>query len=126
MAYWIFMFFMVLLIPGIMVGVGLWFRRCPPGKINYLFGYRTALSMKNQDTWDFAQKKCAQVWLRWGPRMLVCSAIAMLPVFGRSTDTVGAVGGLIVLLQLIPLLASIHPVEKALRETFDKDGNRKQ
>lgn len=28
----------------------------PPKKINYLYGYRTSKSMKNQETWTFAQK----------------------------------------------------------------------
>lgn len=125
MLYWIFMFVSVLLIPGIMMGLGRWLQTHPPKTINCLYGYRTTMSMKNQDTWDFAQKKSGQVWTKWGPWVLVPSVLGMLPVLGANTETVSLVGGGIVMVQLIPLLASIYPVERALGTTFDKEGNRR-
>ena len=56
-AFWIFVLAMDLLIPGVMIGFGKEFQKNPPTEINPGFGYRTAMSSKNQDTWDFAQKR---------------------------------------------------------------------
>lgn len=50
MAFWLFMLIMNLLIPFSMIGFGFYFQKHPPKEINELFGYRTPLSMKNEDT----------------------------------------------------------------------------
>ena len=54
-AFWIFVLAMDLLLPGVMIGFGREFMKNPPKEINPGYGYRTAMSSKNQDTWDFAQ-----------------------------------------------------------------------
>lgn len=54
MGFWIFMLIMDLLIPFTMIGFGKMFLKKAPDQINYVFGYRTSMSMKNQDTWVFA------------------------------------------------------------------------
>ena len=51
MGFWIFMLIMDLLIPFTMIGFGKMFLKKAPDQINYVFGYRTSMSMKNQDTW---------------------------------------------------------------------------
>lgn len=50
MGFWIFMLIMDLLIPFTMIGFGKMFLKKAPDQINYVFGYRTSMSMKNQDT----------------------------------------------------------------------------
>lgn len=121
MFFWIFMFLSVLIIPGIMISFGWWFGKNPPKKINHFCGYRTRMAMKNMDTWIFAHKKSGEIWLRWGKWMLLTAA-PMFFVIGQNEDVVGIWGTVIMLIQIIPLLISIWPVEKALRETFDEDG----
>ena len=59
MAFWLFMLIMNLLIPFTMIGFGFYFQKHPPKEINELFGYRTSLSMKNEDTWKTAH---VQIW----------------------------------------------------------------
>ena len=59
------------------------------------------------------------VWYYTGIIML-----PMLFVFGKSTDTIGWLGSVICFIQMIPLIGSIFPTEKALRKTFDRNGNR--
>ena len=54
MGFWIFMLITDLLIPVIMTVFGWYFIKQAPKNINYLFGYRTEMSMKNEDTWKFA------------------------------------------------------------------------
>ncbi|WP_077074620.1 SdpI family protein [Aedoeadaptatus urinae] len=58
--------FAVFLIPGIMVFFGRLMGDHPPKTINGAYGYRTSMSMKNQDTWDYAQAAFAERWRRWG------------------------------------------------------------
>lgn len=125
MGYWVFMLCVNLLIPVTMIGFGKLFLNKAPKEINSIFGYRTTMSMKNKDTWEFAHKYCGRIWFVCGWIVLLLSIIAMLFVLGKDNDTVGMIGGIVCGLQLIPVLGSIYPTEKALKKTFDKEGNRK-
>lgn len=64
--FWLFLLAMDLLLPGLMIGFGKEFIKNPPTEINPGYGYRTAMSSKNQDTWDFAQKYMGKVWHQAG------------------------------------------------------------
>ena len=81
--------------------------------------------MKNQDTWLFAHQYCGRLWFRWGLALLPLTLIPLLLVMGQPTGTVGAVGTVLCLLQMLPLVGCIFPTEAALKRTFDKDGNRR-
>ena len=122
MGFWIFMFCCTLLIPIIMIIAGNSMRLGKFKPINYIVGYRTRRSMKNQQTWDYAHRECGLLWRRWGSTMLVLTVIAMLLFMGEDTDHIGVVGSVITVLQMIPLFLSIVIVEKKLREKFDENG----
>ena len=92
---------------------------------NGIFGYRTSMSMKNKDTWEFAHKYCGKVWYVCGMVMLPITVIFMLLVIGKNEDCVGSIGGIICGVQLIPLIGSILPTEIALKKNFDKNGTRR-
>lgn len=124
MGFWIFMLIMNLLIPVTMICFGNYFMKSAPGNINIVFGYRTSMSMKNQDTWKFAHEYCGNLWFKWGKITLILTVIAMLFLLGKSEDTIGNWGGTICMIQLIFLIGAIGPTESALRRTFDKDGKR--
>ncbi len=125
MGFWIFMLIMDLMIPFTMIGFGRYFLKKTPKEINAIFGYRTTMSMKNKDTWTFAHNYCGKIWYYCGLALLPISIITMLFVFGKLEDTVGNVGGILCGIQMIPLVGSIFPTEKALKRTFDKNGNRR-
>ena len=125
MGYWIFMLVMVLLMPLVMLFTGRAFSKNAPKKINPVYGYRTAMSMKNQDTWQFAHHYFGKLWFKMGLWLLVLTVAAMLPGLGKDADAVGKLGGLLCLAQLPVMLYTIFPTERALKKTFDKDGNRK-
>lgn len=125
MGFWIFMFLMDLLIPITMIGFGKLFMHHVPDEINYVFGYRTRMSTKNRDTWRFAHEYCGKLWFIWGCVMLLISIVALLAVMGKDTDTVGSIGGWVVCIQMVPLVGSIFPTERALRKKFDKNGRRR-
>ena len=126
MGIWLMMLGFNLLIPAIMLGTGKLMQRNTPKDINWIIGYRSAMSMKNEDTWAFAHKVAGAFSWNWGWVTLVVTIIAMLLLIGQSVELVSSAGCILMFLQLIPVLAVIPHTEKALRNTFDKAGNRKE
>lgn len=125
MGFWIFMLLMDLLIPLTMIGFGKYFIKNTPKKINAAFGYRTSMSMKNKDTWEFAHKYCGKIWYVCGLIILPITIILLLSVIGKSKDYVGTAGGIVCGIQLIPLVGSVFPIEIALKKTFDENGKKR-
>ena len=125
MGFWLFMLAMGLLFPAIMIMFGAVFAKTAPKKINYIFGYRTDMSMKNRDTWEFAHKYIGKLWFRLGLLLIPITMIPMLFVIGRTENIVGAVGLVVSFINTVALIVPIFFTEKALNRTFDKDGNRK-
>lgn len=126
MGFWIFMMVIDLLIPITMVGFGKYFSKNAPKEINEVFGYRTSMSMKTKDTWEFAHHYCGRLWLKIGCIILVLSVIVMLFVIGKDESVVGIFGGILCGIQLVFLIGSIFPTERALKSNFDEHGNRKK
>ena len=126
MGFWFFMLAMNLILPLTMIFLGKYFSKRAPGKINYVFGYRTTPSMKNPDTWQFAHHYFGKLWYKSGLILLVLTVAAMLFGLGKDTNTVGVLGGIVCTVQLPAMLYAIWPTERALKKTFDKDGNRIQ
>lgn len=125
MGFWIFMLAIGLLIPAIMIVFGKLFERSAPKKINFIFGYRTDMSMKNKDTWEFAHNHIGKLWFRLGLLLVPVTVIPMLFVIGGSEGIVATVGLIVNFVNLIALVVPIFFTEKELNRVFDKDGNRK-
>lgn len=125
MAFKIFVYGCNLLIPIVMVIFGNVFTKHPPGSINMAYGYRTKRSMKNQETWDFAHEYCGRIWKNAGIITLIISLLISFAVFFLDDDGAGYISLILVHLQLVILIGSIYPVEKALKKNFDDNGNRK-
>lgn len=112
-----------LLLTTAMVGFGIIFIKKAPKKINYIYGYRTPMSMKNKDTWIFAQKYAGKVWIISGIITFIVSVTLAFVLRGlKSYDTFMLV---LIFVQIIILLLVIPLTEIALRKNFDKDGNKK-
>lgn len=122
MGFWIFMLLMDLLIPLTMIGFGKYFLKKAPKNINAVFGYRTSMSMKNKETWEFAHKHCGKTWYICGLVLLPVSIIVMVLVLGKAENIIGSVGGVLCGIQLIFLIGSIIPTERAIRKAFDVNG----
>ena len=125
MLFWLFCLCMDLLIPAVLLLLGQRFLTRPPKSINNFYGYRTARSMKNQATWDFAHRTCGRLWFRLGLILLPVSIIAMVPVLGREAGTVGLWCAAVALIQMAVLVCSIFPVERALKLHFDDFGRKR-
>lgn len=123
MFMWVFMTGCCLLLPVLLYRFGKFFENDDSTEINYTFGYRTSRSMQNPYTWRFAQKYWGRLRKKTAAVCFVMAMIPMVLVFGKNADTVGTAGGIICMMQLIPMVATIPKTEKALKETFDDEGN---
>ena len=122
--WWVLLIF-DLLIPIMMLGFGRIMYKHTPKDINYIFGYRTTRSMKNEDTWKFAHEYCGRLWCRIGLIMLIATVIVHIPFYNSSKDTIGIVATIVMTVQVVVLMLSIIPTEIALKKTFNDDGTRK-
>lgn len=97
----------------VFIVVGFFMHRFPPKKINGLYGYRTAKSMKSQDHWDFAQRFASIEMMRAGGILLLASLLGL--VFDLTED-VGTLVGLGILILAIILM--VVRVEQAIKRRF--------
>ena len=95
--------------------VGFIMYKFPPKKINSLYGYRTATSMKNQQTWDFAQVYSAKKMMVIGFIMLLISINFIVIDF--SANQVIIIGLILLLFSVLYLFLK---TENAIR-TNSKD-----
>ena len=127
MNFWIFMLVMNLLIPLVMIIYGRVFEKKPPkiARSKFAFGYRTVMSMRNEETWEYAHGFFGKLWFRFGIAVGLISIIVLFFFIGKDKDTVGFAGMIICYVQLVAMLLPVIPTELALRRRFDKYGNRK-
>ncbi len=114
----LFLFITGLLVPFIMLTAGWFLHRHPPRDINWAIGYRTARSMKSKEAWMFAQKKMGIYWEWAGAAALIVSAAVQIPFMFFSIETMSIVSLVLMFVQLAVLIASIFPVERALKKEF--------
>lgn len=120
-----FVFLCNLLIPVVVIVTGRIMWKHYPKNINGLVGYRTTLSMKNMDTWRFANEHCGRLWYKMGLFMLVFSILVSVLLLRTNDSTYSMISLIFGLLQCIILIASIIPTEIALKKMFNTDGTRK-
>ena len=125
MHLFIVLFICNIFIPAIMIIAGYFMFKHPPKNINSIIGYRSTMSMKNEDTWRFAHDVCGRIWLKVGVVTLIAAIIVQLPFFHADESTVGNLSMIVNFSEVFILLLSIIPVERKLKATFDENGNRK-
>ena len=127
MKFWIFMFVMNLLTPLVMIIYGRIFEKKPPkiARSKFAFGYRTVMSMRNEETWEYAHRFFGKLWFRFGIAVGLISIIVLFFFIGKDKDTVGFAGMIICYVQLVAMLLPVIPTELALRRRFDKYGKRR-
>ena len=127
MNFWIFMLVMNLLTPLVMIIYGRIFEKKPPkiARSKFAFGYRTVMSMRNEETWEYAHRLFGKLWFRLGIAVGLISISVLFFYIGKDEDTVGFAGLIICFVQMAVMLLPVIPTELALRRRFDKNGNRK-
>jgi|SRR5690606_12805878 len=83
----------------------------PPKKINGLYGYRTASSMKNQRKWDFAQTYSAKIMMITG---LIFTLISPTKGLFKTSESIDLAIGMFC--TIVGSILMIVVVEKALRK----------
>ena len=127
MGFWISMMIVSLVIPFTMIGFGKYFIKNAGVKgINMTFGYRTPMSVKNNDTWRFAHIYVGKLWRVAGWAMIPFSVAVMVFVIGKDINTVGWFSAALTGVQIVFLVLPIIPTEITLRKNFDNNGIRKK
>ena len=117
---------MTMLIPLIMVIFGWLFLHGFPKDRNSLLGYRTAMSMKSDDTWRFAHEYCGRLWLIIGLVLFAVTTVFMTLSMNMDPETVSFINGILMIVYVVPLLASVAATENALKKNYDARGRRKK
>lgn len=96
-------------------------RMFPPKYINGMYGYRTNSSMKNQETWDEANRFSARYAQRCGILLIIIGIISLI-ILNNWPVPINVLKWLKPLLTLVPLiLAAIFVIiatEKHLKKVF--------
>lgn len=106
--------------PVFMIVVGLLWRSFPPKK-NVAFGYRSYMSMKNNDTWKFAHLYIGKLWTWVGLVLLVLHK--SFRFFFNSGH--GKTYEWIIFIEVAVMILTLLPTELALRSKFDNKGKLK-
>lgn len=127
MAFWLFLFATALLIPILMIFFGKSFSKNAPKEINWIFGYRTARSTKNEATWKFAHNYFGRLWFINGLWLCALTVVAMVCLFffKDDKDLVGNCAMTLIYVQMVVMIIPIFFTERALKKDFDEDGNIK-
>lgn len=88
----------------------------PPKKINFLYGYRTKNSMKNQQTWDFSQKYSSKKMALLGLIFIFLSFSKGVFNTTEETDFIFGMAAMI-----IGTIAMLFLVEQALKKSIKKE-----
>lgn len=123
MGTWISMLLICMLMPLSLIFM--WYF-CPRIKsVNSWMGYRTARSTKNSETWEFAQKSCADNSLKMFLPTAALTLIIMLFVLNKEDKVIQYVGFGITMAQLLSYGAVLYLTEKDLKKEFDDRGKRR-
>ena len=123
MGTWISMLLICMLMPLSLIFM--WYF-CPRIKsVNSWMGYRTARSTKNSETWEFAQKSCADNSLKMFLPTAALTLIIMLFVLNKEDKVIQYVGLGITMAQLISYGIILYLTEKDLKKEFDDRGKRR-
>ena len=112
----------IFLLPLVMVICGMSYTKRGPKKITRLQGYRSKMSMKNRETWDFAHKNLGDLWFKLGAPLLAVTSVVSLLVFRETTEQITTWCCVIFVIQLVIMVLPVAYTEKALKENFDENG----
>ena len=101
------------------LGLSYYYLKCPPKKVNEIYGYRTRKSMSNQDIWDIANKRNAEDLVKYSWVLLVTGVL--LWIFQISYAMI-----IHLAIMLVGLAVAMFSTIRYLNEHFDANGNKKK
>ncbi|MCH1517659.1 MAG: SdpI family protein [Flavobacteriaceae bacterium] len=90
-------------------------QKFPPKKINHFYGYRTRKSMRDQESWDFAQAYSSRQMQKMGAGIVLLGGLAWL----ADIHSIWGIGIGIIIFVLCPLLMLVE-IEQMLKKRFPK------
>ena len=99
-----------------MLFLGWLLKKFPPKKINHLYGYRTQRSMKNQTTWESANKYSSLVFFKISLYSFLIP-VALYFLYPQLNVLITIVTNTLLLLYVL------YATEKHLKARFDTQGN---
>ena len=100
---------------GLMLFIAWLLKKYPPKKINHLYGYRTATSMKSQESWVFAQQYSAKKMMTMGACITALGLLSWI----IDLQLLWSVGIALSIVTIVPLLM-LFKVESELKKRFPK------
>ena len=82
--------------------------------------------MKNDDTWRFAHEYCGRLWLIIGLVLFAVTTVFMVLSMNMDPERVAFISGILMMIYVVPLLATVAATESAMKKTFDTRGKRKK
>lgn len=118
MGIWMDTLLLNLLIPIVIWIIGILYLKRPSENINWTHGYRTKRSMKNQETWEYAQRHFGGVCCRWGIGFATVILLLMISVIGMSEKTIRTIGSMIGTSEGFLMAYLLVPTERALKKKY--------
>lgn len=111
-------------LPAVTLVAGIILMKNPPA-INGVFGFRTKLSMSNENIWRFAQTLSGKLFVMIFAPLTVISAAVFFAVKSQNEDVKFAVFIAFLAVNIMAIALVNLRVGSVLRRKFDEDGNRK-
>ncbi len=119
MRFWIITLLLDLLIPVSVLINGLLYLKKPVKHINWLHGYRTERSMKNQETWEFAQRYFGSICYRCGTGLTLFTFILMFSAFRKTPKIISTLGNILGITECLMMVCILFPTERALKKRYN-------
>ena len=112
------MIFGILIIGFLQLYFANYFKNNQPKNFNHFYGYRLNSAMKNQDTWQEANKFSADLLVKIAGLYLIFGVICFILIGGKLAFIVANS------FFIVEVIALIFLTERHLKKIFDKNGNR--
>ena len=114
---------MSVIVPLTMVLCGIYLKRKSDSEINGFSGSRTRRSMASREAWEFANRYCGELWIRWS-FILFAPSVLMTIFFSIICGSEYGIWAatVIEMMQVLMILLSIFCVERQLKLHFDENG----
>ena len=111
------MLYTIFIIPILITLIGYLLFKYPPKKINWVIGYRTFKSMKNEEDWNFANQYCGKIWIKTGLTMLVITLILFGLFYLNVINYTENILAVVVLIQVAIIILPIFIIEPKLKSS---------
>lgn len=113
-------FALVMLVPLAMFFVGLYWRVKTPAFKTGKIVYRTEVTEKSTEVWEFVHTHCGKLWTRFGVILAVISAVLMVVFDGSYHKFImWLLGG-----QMLILCITVFMIDFLAKNLFDENGVR--